>query len=277
MRYVNSNLRYLLFVIPAIVYVGAFAFYPSFDAVYLSFLNNRGQFTLDNYKELFYFNIYGTIYDTVIVTVGALLIQLLLGLGIASVLTREFAGKRAFSTLTIIPMGVATIVAAIAFSFIFQTAGGYANSLLHLLHLPSVNWYSNTYISLLVVMVSDSWKNTPIVTLILLSGMASIPKDLYYAAALDGAGPVRRFFYVTLPNLKKFIAIALIIRGVSEFNIFALPLVLIGYHPPLLTTLAYELYSTTTVNLSSAAAVILLAFISVLILLNIKLGGGERR
>ncbi|TRM84121.1 sugar ABC transporter permease, partial [Sulfolobus sp. F3] len=120
---------------------------------------------------------------------------------------------------------------------------------------------------------ADSWKNTPIVALILLAGMMSIPKDLYYAASLDGAGPVRRFFYVTLPNLKSYIAIALIIRGVSEFNIFALPLVLIGFHPLILTTLAYELYSTTTIYLSSAAAVILLAFISVLIVLNIKLGG----
>lgn len=273
MNLVNQNLKYLFFTIPAIIYVGIFAFYPSFDAVYFSFLNSRGQFTLANYKELFYFNICGTILNTVIVTVGALFIQLFLGLAIASILTREFRGKRAFSTLTIIPMGVATIVAAITFSFIFQTTGGYTNSFLHLLHLPTVNWYANKYISLLVVMISDSWKNTPIVMLILLSGMLSIPKDLYYAAALDGAGPIRRFFHITLPNLKKFIAIALIIRGVSEFNIFALPLVLIGYHPSLLTTLAYELYSTTTIYLSSAAAVILLAFISVFIILNIKLSG----
>jgi len=253
-----------------------FAFYPSFDAIYLSFLNSVGRFTLDNYKELFYFNIYGTILNTIIVTVGALLIQLLLGLGVASILAREFRGKKAFSTLSIVPMGVATVVAAIAFSFTFQTTGGYANSFLHLLRLPTVDWYATTYISLLVVMISDSWKNTPIVALILLSGMLSIPKDLYYAAALDGAGPIRRFIHITLPNLKKFIAIALIIRGVSEFNIFALPLILIGYHPPLLTTLAYELYSTTTIYLSSAAAVILLAFISVLIVLNIKLGGSRR-
>ena len=126
-------------------------------------------------------------------------------------------------------------------------------------------------------MISDSWKNTPLVTLILLSGMLSIPKELYYAAALDGAGPFRRFIHITLPNLKKFIAIALIIRGVSEFNIFALPLIIVGFHPLLLTTLAYELYSTTTINLSAAAAVILLVFISALIAINIKYAGGGRR
>lgn len=272
----RQEIKYFLFTLPALFYISFFAFYPSAEAVYYSFINSRGQFTLDNYEELFYFNIYQTIIDTIVVTVGALLIQLFLGLIIASILAREFRGKRIFSTISIIPMGVATIVAAIAFSFVFQPVGGYANSILHLFGLNGVNWYANRWSSLLVVMVSDSWKNTPIVTLILLAGMMSIPKDLYYAAALDGAGPIRRFIHITLPNLKKYIAIALIIRGVSEFNIFALPLVLIGYHPSLLTTLAYELYSTTTIYLSSAAAVILLAFISVLIAINIKLGGGNK-
>ncbi|MQL56225.1 carbohydrate ABC transporter permease [Acidianus ambivalens] len=272
----KQNLKYFLFTLPALIYVLAFAFYPSAYAVYLSFLNSAGHFTLANYEELFYFNFACSVENTIIVTFGALMIQLFLGLAIASVLTREFRGKKFFSTLVIVPMGVATIVAAIVFSFIFQTYGGYANSFLHLFGLKGINWYSNRWMDLLVVMISDSWKNTPIVTLILLAGMQSIPKDLYYAAALDGAGPIRRFIHITLPNLKKFIAIALIIRGVSEFNIFALPLVLIGYHPSLLTTLAYELYSTTTVNEASAAAVILLAFISVFIFLNIRLGGGRK-
>jgi ABC-type sugar transport system permease subunit len=269
----RRDLKYFLFVLPSIIYVLAFAFYPSARAVYLSFENSRGQFTLANYKELFFFNIYGTIENTVIVTVGALLIQLGLALGISSILVREFRGKKLVSTISIIPMGVATVVAAITFSFIFQTSGGYANSFLHLFGLNGVNWYSTTLSSLFIVMIADSWKNTPIMTLILLAGMYSIPRDLYFAASLDGAGPLRRFIHVTLPNLKKFIAIALIIRGVSEFNIFALPLILIGYTPPLLTTLTYSLYSTTTENLASAGAVLILALISVLIFLNIKLGG----
>lgn len=271
----NTTLKYFLFTLPAIFYIGFFAFYPSFYAVYLSFINSQGQFTLNNYKELFYFSIYNTIENTVILTIGALMIQLLLGLATASVLAREFRGKKVFSTLSIIPLGIATIVSAIAFSFIFKTSGGYANAILHIFGLQGINWYASTPMSLLVVMIADSWKNTPLITLILLSGILSIPRDIYYAAALDGAGPFRRFIYITLPNLKKFIAIALIIRGVQEFNIFALPLVLIGYHPSLLTTLAYELYSTTTIYLSSAAAVILLAFISILIVINIRLGGSR--
>jgi len=270
----RRDIPYLFFVLPAIVYVGYFAFYPSFSGVYRSFLSPHGGFTLNNYNELLYYNLGAAILNTLIVSFGALIIQLFLGLVVASILVWEFRGKKLFSTVTIIPMGIATVVAAIAYSFIFEPRGGYANTLLHALGLGGINWYSSTPLSLLVVMVADSWKNTPIFTLILLAGLSSIPRDLYHAAALDGAVVFNRFVHVTLPNMRKFIAIALIIRGVQEFNIFALPLILIGEHPPLLTTFVYDLYSTSpTVYISLAAATILLALMTVFIALNIAMGG----
>ncbi len=270
----RRDIPYLFFVLPAIIYVGYFAFYPSFSGVYRSFLSPHGGFTLNNYDELLYYNLGAAILNTVIVSFGALIIQLFLGLVVASILVWEFRGKKLFSTVTIIPMGIATVVAAIAYSFIFEPRGGYANTLMHALGLGGINWYSNTPLSLLVVMIADSWKNTPIFTLILLAGLSSIPRDLYHAAALDGAGVLSRFVHVTLPNMRKFIAIALIIRGVQEFNIFALPLILIGEHPPLLTTFVYDLYSTSpTVYISLAAATILLALMTVFIALNIAMGG----
>ena len=273
----NLRLTPFLLVLPAVGYIVAFSFFPTIDAVYLSFQDPHGGLSLHNYQELAYFNVGGAVLDTVLVTVGALLIQLALGFLVASVLSREFLGKRALSTMTIIPMGVATVVAAITFSFIFQTSGGYANTVLHSLFGINVNWYQTSLSSLLVVMLADSWKNTPIVSLILLAGMSSIPRELYYSAALDGAGPVRRFIHITLPNLRGFIGVALILRGVQEFNIFALPLILIGDHPPLLTTLVYNLYTTTfpEVGLALAAATILLGFILVFMGVVIKLTGGR--
>jgi len=253
-------------ILPAVIYVLAFALYPTIEAVYLSFKDPHGGFSLLYYKEIFSsFDATGAIINTIIVTVGALALQLAIALLVASVLSREFFGKRALSTIAIIPMGIATVVAAVTFKFIFETSGGYANTALHTLFGLNVNWYQNSIISLLTVILADSWKNTPIVALILLSGMSAIPKELYYAASIDGAGPIRRFFYITLPNLRTFIGISLILRGVQEFNIFALPLILIGDHPPLLTTLIYNLYQTTfpEVGLALAGATILIAFILV--------------
>jgi len=102
--------------------------------------------------------------------------------------------------------------------------------------------------------------------------MTGISPELYNAAAIDGAGPVRRFLYVTLPNLRNFILIALVIRGISEFNIFALPLVLVGYNPSFLTTLAYEFYSTTSsIYYSYAASTILLTVVLVFAFVALKL------
>jgi len=273
----RTNLTTFLFVIPALGYVMAFVFFPTVYAVYLSF-QSHGGFSLGNYEQLTYFNLGGAILDSVGVTVGALLIQLALGFVVASVLAREFIGKRAVSTISIIPMGIATVVAAVTFSFIFQSSGGYANTVIHGLLGTQVNWYSNSIISLLVVMLADSWKNTPIISLILLAGMTSIPRELYFSAAIDGAGPVNRFIHVTLPNLRSFIGVALILRGVQEFNIFALPLILVGDHPPLLTTLVYNLYTTTfpEVGLALAAATVLLGFILVFIGVVLKLTGGSR-
>ncbi|MEM3795249.1 MAG: sugar ABC transporter permease, partial [Thermoprotei archaeon] len=136
----RRDLPYLFFTLPAVVYVGFFAFYPSFSGVYRSFLSPHGGFTLNNYQELLYYNIGGAILNTIIVSFGALLIQLALGLIVASILVNEFRGKRAFSTVTIIPMGVATVVGAIAFSFVFEPRGGYANTFLHTLGLSGIDW-----------------------------------------------------------------------------------------------------------------------------------------
>jgi trehalose transport system permease protein len=267
----------LLFILPALIYVAYFSFYPAISAVYLSFQTPHQSFVLTNYEALFYYGLTRATINTIILTAGALLIQFGLGFAVASILARELRGKRMLSTVFILPMGVATVVAAVSFSFIFRSVGGFANGALHFLGLPDINWYANNYMSLLTIIIADSWKNTPIVALILLAGMTAIPPEIYGSAAIDGAGPVRRFVYITLPNMRNFIAIALIIRGVSEFNIFALPLTLVGTSQmPLLTTLTYQFYSTSpTIYYSLAAATVLLAFVSVFIFAVVKLGGAR--
>ena len=126
-------------------------------------------------------------------------------------------------------------------------------------------------------MFSDFWKNTPLIALILLGGLSSINPNLYEAAAVDGAGAFRRFLHITLPNIAPLMAIALLIRGVSEFNIFALPQVLIGDNPPLMNTLIYYNYNivanrTISYSLSVILLVIILAYAAVVL----KLGGGPK-
>ncbi|AAT43620.1 carbohydrate ABC transporter permease [Picrophilus oshimae] len=268
--------KYLLFVLPALVYVLVFSFFPAASVVYLSF-KSHGNFTLSNYQGIIKSDLAGAIGDTLIVSIGALFIQLFFAILIANILIKSLKGNKVFSTIFIIPYGISTVVAAFVFSLILSPLGGFANSTLVSLGLKPVDWYSNYYSELGVVMFSDFWKNTPLVALILYGGLSGIPPSISEAASVDGAGPFRRFIYITLPNLAPYIAIALLIRGVSEFNIFALPLVLIGYYPPLMNTLVYEFFTTpATTPYAYAAATILLIIILVFAFIIIKLGGASR-
>ena len=248
-------------IFPAVLYVVVLAFYPAVNAVYGSFFTRLGKFGLYNYN--FVLESYGTepILNTFIVTGSALLLQFTVAFIIATLLSKPFRGRSLFSAIFLIPFGVATIVTAVIFYHMFGIEGGYVNSFLRLLGISSVNWTGSFPSSLFVLILADSWKNTPIVTLILLAGMTTISPDLYSQAMVDGAGIFQRFFRITLPNMAGYIAIALMIRGISEFNIFAMALLIFPYQ--LLTTMTYDLYDTINVHPSEAGAAILLGFVMI--------------
>ena len=272
----KKHLVYFLFSLPAIAYVISLSIIPAFTVVYDSFLVN-GKLSTRNYQALPSYGLYSSIGNTLIVSVGALLIQLLLALAIAMVMVKPFKGSKIFSTIIIIPFGISTIVSAFIFSLIFQNIGGFANGVLVFFGLRPVVWFSSSLSDLGIVMFSDFWKNTPLVALILYGGLSSVSPTLYEAASMDGAGPFNRFRHITLPAIAPLISIALLVRGVSEFNIFALPLVLIGYHPLILNTLVYENYSTlATRPISYAAATVLLSIIMVYAIFVLKIGGARQ-
>lgn len=254
----DSWSAYLL-ILPAVAYVVVLAFLPAVSAVYGSFLTLRGQFTTFNYQSTIQTYGYSPIWNTFIVTASALLLQFIAAFLIATLLSKPFRGKSIFSAVFLIPFGVATIVSGVIFSNIFASFGGYANSFLRLFGIAPIDWPGSFGTSLIAIIVSDSWKNTPIVTLILLSGMMTISPDLYSQAMVDGAGPFQRFFRITMPNMAGFIAIALMIRGISEFNIFAIALLLFPYQ--LLTTMTYSQFSIVNPYPAYAGGTILLAFV----------------
>jgi len=263
------------FVIPALVYVGYFAFYPAADAVYLSFQTPIKSFTFFNYDYNVQQGMYTWIENTLWVTAGALALQFGLALGIASILAREFRGKMIFASIAILPIGIATVVAGIAWNQILPgTGSGYANSVLAVFGASPVYWLNTPSSALAAVVVADSWKNTSLVVIILVAGYASIPRALYQAAAIDGAGPLRQFRYVTLPGLRSYLVIALLIRGAQEVNIFQLAYEMIGSYPQLLTVQVYDLYASGEgIYLASAAAAVLLGIISIFIVAVLVLGG----
>jgi trehalose transport system permease protein len=268
-----------LFVIPALVYVGYFAFIPAYQTVQNSFSTQILPFTYYNYNANVQSGLYTWIGNTLWLTAGALSIQFALALGIASILNRTFRGKTIFATIVILPIGIATVVAGFTFQQIFiGTGAGYANSIIAWFGFSPVYWLNQNWLALTVVAIADSWKNTSLVVIILVAGYATIPRTLYQAAAIDGAGPIRQFVHVTLPGLRNFIVMALLIRGAQEVNIFQLAYIMIASHPQLLTVQIYLLWAggQPTFHLAAAVAAVLLGIVSIFIGVVILVGGSRR-
>ena len=265
-----------LFVLPALVYVGYFAFYPTFQTIVYSFQTPILSFTYYNYQANVQSGLYNWIGNTLWLTAGALALQFGLALGVASILNRSFRGKTAFATIAILPIGIATVVAGFTFNQIFLGDGsGYANSILAYFGFAPVYWLAHPWLAILVVIIADSWKNTSLVIIILVAGYATIPRSLYQAAAIDGAGALRQFVHVSLPGLRNFIVMALLIRGAQEVNIFQLAYIMISSYPQLLTVQIYLLWESSggIPYLASAVSTVLLGIVTVFIVVVILVGG----
>jgi len=269
----------LIMIAPLILYIIGFTLTPVLQSIVLGFKDaNTGQFTLANYKYLIEQNDFVTAFiNTIGITVIGLVIQMGLGLTLALILNKTFKGKGFFRSIFLIPMGVPTIVSGVVMTYVFSSSG-YLNEFLYrigLINIP-IDWASGGLKSIFVVALADTWKVTPLITLLLLAGLQSISKDVYEAANIDGASTWQRFKYITLPLLKPSITMALILRAIDAFRIFELPLVLTGQSTPVLATYAYNEYNLyNNANASGAAATVLLVIILGFVISYLKLTGNK--
>ncbi|WDC84371.1 sugar ABC transporter permease [Caloramator sp. mosi_1] len=219
------------------------------------------------------------IINTIAVTIVGVSLQLVLGLFIAMALKYNFKGKGLVRSLVLLPMGVPTLVSGVTLLYIFGTQG-YLNEFLYKLGIINkpIAWTSGGIKNIFVIAVADSWKVLPIVVLLLLAGLESIPTEVYEAGAIDGAGKLQTFFKITLPLLKPSITMTVILRAVDSFRIFELPKILAGRVTPFLATLAYDEYSYNNLNASAAASTVLLIIIMVFMFIYFRAveGGAER-
>jgi trehalose transport system permease protein len=168
--------------------------------------------------------------------------------------------------------------------YIFGSSG-YLNELLYQLTLPlanlgliaepfaGINWLQDPYV-LYTVIISDTWKVTPLVMLILLAGLQAIPGEVYEAARVDGASPWQQFWRVTLPLLRPAIISAVVIRGIDAFRIFVQPLALgVSGEVPVLSSVAFNEYGDGNLTLSAAASTILLVIILVSVVAFLRIFG----
>ena len=256
-------------VAPLMIFVFSFTIVPIFQTILLSFKDQiTSEWTLRNYAYVFGRSFFSeAVINTLFVSAIGLLIQMVIGYLLASMLRKNFVGKGLARTLVMLPMGIPTMVSGVAMLYLFGMSG-YLNEILYRLNVTPIpiDWTANRLRSLFVVAVADSWKVMPMVVMLFLSGLESIPLELYEAADVDGAGKFDCFRYITIPQLKATVTMTVLTRLVDLLRIFELPKVLLGGTTPFLATMSYEEYSYGNNAYSAVASTMLLALILVIVM-----------
>jgi ABC-type sugar transport system permease subunit len=189
---------------------------------------------LSNYAEaLGSSRFWGALLHTAIFTAATVSLELGIGLFLALSLNRAYRGRGAVRMAVLVPWAIPTVVSALLWRFLFEGQAGIVNAALvdvHLIRHPFV-WFSSALGAWVPLILSDVWKMTPFVTLLLLAGLQNIDESLYEAARVDGAGAWTVFTRITLPLLKPAILVALIFRTLDAFRVFDLVYVLTGGGP----------------------------------------------
>jgi trehalose transport system permease protein len=276
-RYLRRYKLEILFVLPLVLFLLVFTLAPILRTVILSFQGPPGPtLTLANYRELLTQPAFReAFFNTLFIALVSLSLELSLGLALALILSSNLRGLGLLRSLFILPLAIPTVVVGVIMSYMFASSGWVNRILLDLsvIEVP-IYWMGGGTKSLIMIVLADSWKVTPVVMLILLAGLESIDLDLYKAARVDGAGSFYIFRRITLPLLMPFVTASVIIRGIDAFRIFALPLILMGQNLKVLGTYAYlEYMEYNNPYLSAASSTILLFLILAAILVYIKAVG----
>ncbi|MEV0588127.1 sugar ABC transporter permease [Nonomuraea sp. NPDC050310] len=149
---------------------------------------------------------------TLILTVTSVGAEFVLGFALALAMHRVLWGRQLLRTVVLVPYAVLTVVSAFAFRFAFQPSVGFVGG--------DFNWLGETWSAYTVIVLTEVWKTTPFMALMLLAGLVTVPGEVYEAARVDGAGAWQRFWRVTVPCVRPAIMVALLFRTLDAFRIF---------------------------------------------------------
>ena len=265
-----------VFVLPVTVYLLALGVYPLISSFVLSLheyhIDSRtfSWVGFDNYIAIFQNReFYQAFRNTAIFTAATVVIELVLGMGLAVFMTRRVIGRSLLRTVLIIPMMTTPMVVGLMWRFLFNTDFGIIDYLLRILfHLRPINWVGSAPYSLISLIIVDVWQWTPFAFLILYAGLQTIPDELLEAARVDGARGVQVFWHITVPMLLPLITIVILIRGMDSFRAFDTVYTLTfggpGRESATLSFLAYlEGFAYSHLGLAAAMSYVMVAVIIV--------------
>tara|TARA_Y100000815_G_scaffold138216_1_gene124829 strand:+ start:70 stop:975 length:906 start_codon:yes stop_codon:yes gene_type:complete len=261
-----------IFVTPTILLLLAINIYPLFYAISMSFTNFYANkigkeikwVGLKNYiKVLGKESVWERMQVTANFMFWTLLIQALIGLGLALLLNKKFKGNELLTTLIVLPMMLSPAVVGTFWTYLYNPQVGVFSYIMNFFYnFGPIDMIGSSVLAPWSIVIVDTWMWTPFTMLICLAGLRSIPDYLYEAAEVDRASRWQQFIYITLPSVLPFLLLALLFRGIENFKMFDMVVELTSGGPGSATELASiqlkrEAFEKWKTGYSSAYAVIL--------------------
>jgi ABC-type sugar transport system permease subunit len=278
----TGGLQPYAYLAPALVILGVFQLAPIFYVIWMSFHRATSLFGspwvgLTFYQRLLQDPEIGdALRATIEFTIGTVPVGAALALGLALLLFEGLPGVGIFRTLVLLPFITPVVATTVVWQWIFNAQYGFLDSVLVWFHLPTIDWLSSPFWSMVVLVAYTLWHELGFTVLIMLAGLTSIDRELHEAARIDGAGGWREFRHITLPLMSPWIFFVLVINLIGAFKVFTQVLTLTGGGPGHATTIAGYLIEQVAFqffDLPFAAAIstTVLALVSILTLLQFAL------
>jgi multiple sugar transport system permease protein len=244
----------------------AYAIYLSLQKFDLRFPDEKEFVGLSNYIDVLTSSTWWTdVFNTLVITVSSVAVELVLGMLIALVMHRAIFGRGPVRAAILIPYGIVTVVAAFAWFYAFSPGTGFVQGLP--LISDAANPLGDRSGSFLVIVLAEVWKTTPFMALLLLAGLSLVPDELLEAAKVDGANAIQRFFRITVPLMMPAILVAVLFRTLDAFRIFDTVFIMTrgANDTESVSILGYNVL-INRVNLGLGSAVSVLIFIAVILI-----------
>ncbi|PSM16344.1 sugar ABC transporter permease [Nitratireductor sp. StC3] len=244
---------------------------PLIYAVMLSFYSARSFMSepewvgLSNYIKVLQDPLFwNSLTNGLTIALSSIVLQVVLGVGIAMVLNKRFLGQTVARSIAILPYFLPTVVACLVAQWVLEPNYGLVKSVLASIGVGMLDWSSHAFTAKGTIILVSVWLWTPFVVTCVLAGLQTIPTQLYEAARVDGAGAWTQFWHITIPGLRSVLIVVILLRGIWMFNKFDLIWLLTKGGPlnqtETLPTLAYR-KSFIEYNLGGGAAVATISFL----------------
>jgi raffinose/stachyose/melibiose transport system permease protein len=280
----RRNIEALAFTVPALMILGVFVFYPLVRNIIYSFQSftlssvTKEWVGLKNYATLLSDKIILTcLKNNILYALISIVIQVGFGLVLAAVL-EDVAFRKLAPTLRsiyFIPTVISMTVVCLLFDFVYNPQMGLLNSFLEMIGLESLTkiWLGSKKTAMYAVIAVSQWQSTGYVTMLFIVAIQKIPRDLYEAAEVDGASKIKRFFYITVPQVRQMFFVTMILTVSGAFTVFNEPYILTSGGPGTATmVLSLHMYQTGFVknNMGYASTIAMLIFVITAVLSSVQ-------